>query len=605
MKKEFRFADGLDMPTGVITQKVAVIAESGAGKTYTAGVIAEGILEVGGQLIVADPVGVWPGLQTSADGKHAGYPIVVMGGDRGNLPLKPEAGELVGRLLAERRASAVLDVSQFTTAETKRFYRDFAEAFFQAKKRHKSPVHIIWEEAQTAAPQNPERDEGVMLNRIERLLKIGRNYGVGWTLVTQQPQAVHKRVLNLAGTVICLRTSGKHERKAIAEWATSKLDPKELDLIGHLPTLKTGQAHVWSPSFLGISRTVKILKKKTLDSSATPEVGEEGVEAKTTATIDLDELRQAMATVVADAEQSNPAALRKKVVDLERQLAARPAVETKIDTVPVEVPVLKGDDLKRVEKLFGHYDELSRRLIDAGEDLTARVDTLYEKYEDLSTKLLEAGQDLTNAVGVLATGIMTVAARDVKTPASLRGWSAPSPAVSKVRASAPRPVAPAGAKPPEGVPSNYARSLLETAVARLPLRPTRAQLAVLSGRSTRSSSFDGAMSELLKAGWLVQRGEHLDVTDAGLAVIGGAAPAPASPEQLQRTWLAVLPRYEAALLKVLIAAHPKGLERTELAEKAGKSITSSSFDGAISTLKKNVLAVDADGLLTAAEVLFR
>jgi hypothetical protein len=591
--KSMRFAEGLDLPAEVITQKVAVIAESGAGKTYTAGMIAEGILEIGGQVIILDPVGVWPGLQTSADGKRPGYPIAAMGGDRGNLPLKPEAGELVGRLLAERRTSMILDVSQFTTSETKRFIRDFAEAFFQAKKKNKSPVHIIWEEAQTAAPQMPERDEGVMLNRVERLLKIGRNYGVGWTLVTQQPQAVHKRVLNLAGTVIALRTSGKHERKAIAEWATSKMDPKELDLIGHLPTLKTGQAHVWSPSFLGISKTVKILKKKTLDSSATPEIGSEEVTAKVVAPLDLDELRAAMASVVAEVEQNNPATLRKKIAELERTIAARPStVETQVESVPVEVPVLKGDDLKRVEGLFQKYDSLSERVISAGEDLSARMDALYDRYEELSTKLVEAGQELTNAVSGLATRVVTITTREVVRPPAPKK-SAPRGPV-KVRA--PAPVA-------TGDLSPYAHLLLSTAAARLPMRPTRSQLAILSGRSTRSSSFDGAMSALLKGGYLVQRGAQLELTGAGLAQVGGTAPAPTTPDQLQATWLGALPRYEADLLRVLLG-NPRGLTRDELGAAAGKSTTSSSFDGAISTLKKNELVIDESGALRASEMFF-
>ena len=140
--------------------------------------------------------GVWYSLRLAANGKDEGFrDVLVIGGDHGDLPLTPESGALVAKMLAERAVSAVIDVSQFITGETSRFLRAFGEQFFESKKRHVSPVHMFLEECQVVVPQNPERDEAVMLARWERLIKFGRNYGCGFSMISQQPQSVNKKVL--------------------------------------------------------------------------------------------------------------------------------------------------------------------------------------------------------------------------------------------------------------------------------------------------------------------------------------------------------------------------------------------------------------------------
>lgn len=69
-----------------------ILAKRGAGKTYTALVLVEELLGAGAQVVVADPVGVWWGPRAAANGKDPGLPIVVMGGDHGDVPLEASAG---------------------------------------------------------------------------------------------------------------------------------------------------------------------------------------------------------------------------------------------------------------------------------------------------------------------------------------------------------------------------------------------------------------------------------------------------------------------------------------------------------------------------------
>lgn len=64
-----KVADNLELPIGFVTQKAALLARSGAGKTNTAVDIVEELLEAQQQCVILDPPGAWWGLQ-----EHVGQP---------------------------------------------------------------------------------------------------------------------------------------------------------------------------------------------------------------------------------------------------------------------------------------------------------------------------------------------------------------------------------------------------------------------------------------------------------------------------------------------------------------------------------------------------
>jgi uncharacterized protein len=104
-----RLADQLLLPTEAVTQTFAILAKRGVGKTYCALVFVEEVLKAGLQVVVADPIGVCWGLRSSADGAHPGLPIIVLGGDHGDLPLDQTAGQASADLVVDQQLSAVLD----------------------------------------------------------------------------------------------------------------------------------------------------------------------------------------------------------------------------------------------------------------------------------------------------------------------------------------------------------------------------------------------------------------------------------------------------------------------------------------------------------------
>ena len=150
-----RVSPDIELPLETVTQAVAILARRRAGKSYTAARLAEELLNAGQQVVVLDPKGDWWGLRSSADGQGPGLPILILGGERGDLPLEPGSGELVARFVVERGASALLDLSGFRKVAVRRgrgegsasdlatFAGDFLEALYRLKAREANRTTLM------------------------------------------------------------------------------------------------------------------------------------------------------------------------------------------------------------------------------------------------------------------------------------------------------------------------------------------------------------------------------------------------------------------------------------------------------------------------------
>lgn len=85
--------------------------------------MVEELLKAGLRTVVVDPVG----LRASADGKRPGLPIVILGGDHGDVPLKLAAGQVIADLVVDEAVSAVLDLAHFRKGEQTGYMTDFVE----------------------------------------------------------------------------------------------------------------------------------------------------------------------------------------------------------------------------------------------------------------------------------------------------------------------------------------------------------------------------------------------------------------------------------------------------------------------------------------------
>jgi len=205
--RDFDFATELKLPVDIATETLGFLGRKGRGKTYGAQRWFELLFKAGVQCVALDPVGNWWSLRVDQDGKSPGLKVYVFGGPHGDVPLLPDKGAYIARVIVETGISVVLDVSRFRKAERKRFMTAFAEEFFHLKKNAPSPVHLFVEEAHVFCPQRPREGEEPMLGAMEDVVRIGRNYGIGVTLISQRAATVNKDVLSQVECLIAYQTS--------------------------------------------------------------------------------------------------------------------------------------------------------------------------------------------------------------------------------------------------------------------------------------------------------------------------------------------------------------------------------------------------------------
>ncbi|HYO24965.1 MAG TPA: hypothetical protein VEQ85_08445 [Lacipirellulaceae bacterium] len=315
-----KFAANLTLPDDAVTQTFAWLGIKGSGKSYGAMKLAELMLAAGQQVVALDPVGIWYSLRLSAAGTGPSkFKLPILGGLRGDVPLDHRAGKTVATFLADTGTSAILDVSLFHKAKRKEFVADLAEELFHRAKSVRRPVHLFLEEAQMFAPQMAKGEER-MLGAIEDIVRVGRNFGLGASMITQRPQSVNKEVLNQAEPLIVFRLIAKHERDAVKNWL-EHVGAGAGEMMANLHALKTGECFFWSPAWMEEFAKTRALKRVTYDASSTP-TGAEGPAAVELKAVDLGKLEQAMAKSIDEAKANDPKALRAKVAELERKLSA-------------------------------------------------------------------------------------------------------------------------------------------------------------------------------------------------------------------------------------------------------------------------------------------
>jgi hypothetical protein len=561
MPTTLTLARGLNIPLNAITQKIAFLARTGAGKTYAAGRMVEQMLTAGAQVIVVDPVGVWYGLRLKADGKRPAYNIPILGGEHGDIQLEASAGSLIADVAVQRGQSMVLDVSTMRKAQATTFVTDFAEQFFHQKKSKKSPVHVVFEEAQRFVPQFVKGKER-LVGAVEDIVKVGRNYGIGTTLISQRPQAINKDVLNQTEMLVVLQISGPQERRAIKDWINEKgADESPLD---ELDELEVGDAVVWSPSWLRILKTVHISKKVTYDASATPDFDTMSyVEPKPLSAHDLQKLEDAMGDMVDAQKARDPRHLQLALMALgteNAQLKAQLKKPQPITTKTVKVPAVTDKQLDRIM----HFVE--------------RLETV--------------GAKASNAALTLSTTLRQVREAKERPPANVTVQTGPDVIPDTVKVSV-TPLKQHVARPVSGGLRKGARKMLSYLLAFQAWGLTKKQLATVVGMSYKSGTFNQYLAALKKDDFIRVQGDRFHITHAG----ENWADHPVSPPHNTRSMLDLwMPKMRAGARAILqlIVDDDRHLTKEQIAEQLDMSYKSGTFNQYLALLKScDLVTVDA------------
>ena len=573
-------ARNLKLPDEIVTQAIGILAKRRAGKSYTARRLTEQLAEGGHQVVIIDPKGDWWGIRSSANGKRRGLPITIFGGERGDVPLEKAGGELVARLVAEKRVSALLDLSDFRKGEVAVFMADFLEALYRLKRREafRTPLMLIVDEADAIAPQKPQPNEARMLGAAEDIVRRGGQRGIGCTMITQRSAVLNKNVLTMIDMLIALRTIAPHDRKAVKEWIDIHGDVEQGKvLMDSLASLPVGDAWVWSPGD-GIFQRVSVSPIKTFDSGASPKPGEKRVEPTAVADVDLDAVRAEMAEVVERAAASDPKALRLKIRDLERELESSTPPQARIDEAALE----------RIR------DE-ARAAAQASAD--EQVGALQAEAREIAKRAREAIDSLTlveEELSVLVRRQVAVPQPEVRRPAARLPVSPPQ-SRSENRNSASKGSAP-------NLGGGCLRMLVALA-SRAPAGFTEAQWATLSKLKRTGGTWGSYKSRLKTAGYVEQRGELWHATDDGIAAAGEVPPAPETPEELLAMWKSNVGGGAARMLDAIALTGDRWIDLDDLAERVGITRSGGTFGSYLSRLNSNGLIEKRSGEVRLSEVL--
>lgn len=547
------------IPEAALDEDIAILGKKGGGKTFTAKGIVERLLDLGRRVLILDPLGVWAGLRTSADGEKPGYPVAIFGGLHGDLPLDPAAAEALAQIIGAENLPAVIDLSDLSKHAQQAFLLKF---LMELRRVNTEALTIVLEEADVFAPQQPMGDDSKALHgEIDWIARRGRFKGFRLLTITQRPARLSKDVLTQCSTLIAHRLPAPQDRDAVKAWVDGNGDKDVArEVFDTLATLSVGEAWLYAPEH-GVLERVKFPKIKTLDTSATPRAGEKRIAPKTLAQVDVSGVSAALAEAMSISE---------------------PSKEGKKMNMPSTA------ELDRLQQeawadghATGHRDGFEAGRMAAGRRVLELVQTFVLEIAEPAPKLPfkvqtitvtggdEPSESPTRWVPEIDPYLAGIAARNEDLPSLPND----APTVNKVG------VSPIG-EIKRGIPYDE-DPLLMTAISVWPARLTWSQIAAMCGRKARGGHFNTKRKALLELG-LVREELGLVVVANPPTVSEGTVPADLLEKNLPQP---------AAKMFAAIRNRP-GISVEQLAQHLGMQPRGGHWNTGMSTLKRNGLVQD-------------
>lgn len=517
--------------------------------------------------VAIDPKGDWYGMRASADGKSDGLPIPIFGGRHGDIPLEPSAGQMIADLVVDTGLTCIIDTSELTEGEKIRLLDAFADRLFRRKRDDQDPTHLFLEEADDYIPQRVHAKYAHLVYTFERIVKMGRQRGLGSTICSQRSAVVNKNVLTQVETMYVLRITSPQDRGAIEDWLEYHAGRK--DILASLHELENGEAWVWSPVWLKTTKRFKFRLAETFDSRRSPRKKDRQRTPSTLADVDLGELKEQMADTIERAKADDPkelrrqvAALKKSHLALEKQIAG--GLAERVVEVPVEVkvdkpiPMYPPDYIAGLEAVAGHLSL-------ATDDLKGLIRSA-DKLLDHFNKQIEAeprgakDPPVTRPRAPVPQGAVTVAPRGI-------------------------PRAPAQRSELDGSLGQGERKVLKV-LSQWPEGRTHNELAFLAGYSATASTIGVILAKLRRLE-LVERDKPIRLSAEGEAHVGGFEELPQGPALLDY-WKSHrrMGQGERRVLNALIESYPDEMTHAELGEATGYSTAASTIGVILSKLRK-------------------
>jgi hypothetical protein len=620
-------------PAAILPKHTAILGMTGSGKSTTARDLVEQVVAEGSRVCILDTVkSDWWGITSSADGKRPGLPFTILGGPHAHLPLSRTMGKAIADVVANGSLPlSIVDMADFGPGDASHFFVDFAERLF---KKTKGVLYLVIEEAHELAPKERVgfEKENMGVYWAKKLATGARSRGLRMVVLTQRSQSLHNAVLGSCENMVVMRMTAPADQKPAVDWLKANVKDKELrtQVTESISSLPDGAGWICSGA-AKLFELVKFPRATTYDNTAAPTDDEE-LKAVKMATVDVEQLRTILSTAVKEAEASDPALLRKRIAELERDLRkAKPGLAEAIRPVGIDTSIIERQSFERghleggraalqemrsreaaarkegfdiavanMKGLHQTYVARVRQIMDGSVVfLTDAAIDIYDrlKYEPANNPLVPFDE----MTKILQRG----AARMVTNP---EGVALTSMAHPKGNGKAPRArLNPASLETIEiDVPLTGVQKKIIDALAELEQvgisGPPRELLCFMAGYShLKSKGFTNAIGAL-RTGGLIQ---GTALTDLGRQA-AKPAPGPLSPLEFQAKVIELLGGATGRVLKPLIDVYPDEVERGELVKAAGFGhANSKGFTNAIGRLRTlGFIDYPSRGTVVAKPVLF-
>jgi len=234
----------------LVTGRTCVIAQSGAGKSWTISVICEQLLKHNLPFCIIDTEGEYYSLKQA-------FNILWIGGKKSDIELNKVDMKKLAEKIVTDSIPVILDVSD--VIEEKEVVAEFTKYLYEAEDHMRKPYLLIVEEADKFIPQSKEA-----MKQIEEIARRGRKRGLGLIIATQRPALVNKNTLSQCSNQLIGKLTTENDLQAVNLFFGSR---KQLE---EIPELGPGEFFVMGN--ISKKKKVKIRNKVTKHTSATPKL---------------------------------------------------------------------------------------------------------------------------------------------------------------------------------------------------------------------------------------------------------------------------------------------------------------------------------------------
>jgi DNA-binding transcriptional regulator GbsR (MarR family) len=349
----------------VLTGRGVVLGKSGSGKSNSASVVVEELLEDGYPVLIVDVDGEYFGLKEE-------YELLHLGADEEcDLVVGPEHAEKIAELTLEQNIPVILDVSGYLHEEKqKELIKEVGRHLFAKEKKLKKPFLMLVEEIHEYIPEAGLDDVGKMLIKVA---KRGRKHGLGLCGISQRPADIKKDFITQCDWHIWHRLTWDNDTKVVRRVLGSEYADNVQDLDDGEAFLLTD----WDDQI----RCVQFRRKHTFDAGATP--GLEEIERPDLKSVSEDIISEL--EVISEKQQA-------KTNELERLHSKLEEREERISQL--EEDLEKSRDLNKLAERFTEALAQSDSSSDSAQDLQATVDEIREEKNEEIEKLRKENQRL-------------------------------------------------------------------------------------------------------------------------------------------------------------------------------------------------------------------